>query len=42
LRGVKARTREALDEALTDAIELVTASDACGWFAHCGYHLTLN
>lgn len=42
LRGVKARTREALDEALTYAIELVTASDACGWFAHCGYNLTLN
>jgi transposase len=39
LRAVKARTREALDEALTSAIDLITGTDARGWFAHCGYAL---
>jgi transposase len=39
LRAVKARTREALDQALVCAIDLVTPSDARGWFAHCGYAL---
>jgi transposase len=39
LRAVKARTREALDEALTVAIDMVTPTDARGWFAHCGYAL---
>jgi len=37
LRAIKARTREALDEALSHVIETVTASDARGWFSHCGY-----
>ena len=37
LRAIKARTREALDSALAQAIETVTASDAKGWFTHCGY-----
>lgn len=39
LRGVKARTAGALDEALAQAIELVTKSDIRGWFKHCGYSL---
>lgn len=39
LRAAKARTREALDEALTNAIRMITAADARGWFAHCGYAL---
>jgi transposase len=39
LRGVKARTAEALDEALAQAIGLVTRSDIRGWFKHCGYSL---
>jgi transposase len=39
LRGVKARTREALDQALTYAIDLISPNDAHGWFAHCGYAL---
>jgi transposase len=39
LRGVKARTAEALDEALAQAIRLVTQSDIRGWFKHCGYSL---
>jgi transposase len=39
LRAMKARTREALDNALAYAIDTVTASDAQGWFKHCGYPL---
>ncbi len=39
LRAAKARTREALEQVLADAIELVTPSDARGWFTHCGYAL---
>jgi transposase len=37
LRGAAARTKEALDDALTAAIDLITAADARSWFAHCGY-----
>ena len=39
LRGAKARTAQALDEALAQAIRLVTKSDIRGWFKHCGYSL---
>lgn len=39
LRAAKARTREALDEAITLALATVTESDARGWFKHCGYVL---
>lgn len=37
LRRQSARTREALQEAIAQALLLVTAQDALGWFAHCGY-----
>jgi len=37
LRAIKARTRDALDKALAQVIDTVTASDAKGWFNHCGY-----
>jgi transposase len=37
LRGAAARTEAALDDALTAAIDLITAADARSWFAHCGY-----
>jgi transposase len=37
LRRVGARTREALQEAIAQALTLITAQDALGWFAHCGY-----
>ena len=37
LRKTKARTREALDDALKYAVDRITASDAKGWFRHCGY-----
>jgi transposase len=39
LRGMKARTREALDQALTKVISKISNSDARGWFAHCGYSI---
>jgi transposase len=37
LRCAGARTREALQAALSQALETVTAQDAHGWFGHCGY-----
>lgn len=37
LRRVGARTQEALEAALTAAIELITGGDAPGFFRHCGY-----
>jgi transposase len=39
LRGMKARTREALDRALTKIVNTVSNRDAKGWFAYCGYAL---
>jgi transposase len=39
LRAAKARTREALDAAVTSALATVTASDARAWFAPCDYGL---
>lgn len=39
LRRAAARTRGALVEAIGRAIDAVTAKDARGWFAHCGYPL---
>jgi transposase len=40
LRAAKARSREALDAAIKEALTTVTESDARAWFTHCGY--TLN
>jgi len=37
LRQRGARSREELQEALVEACDLITASDAIGWFRHCGY-----
>jgi transposase len=37
LRRVGARTRQALQEAIATALDLITATDALGWFTHCGY-----
>ena len=37
LRQAKARTREALEEALTQALRTISAADALAWFTHCGY-----
>jgi len=37
LRRVGARTREDLQGAIAQALTLITAQDALGWFPHCGY-----
>lgn len=37
LRQKGARTREALQEAWEEALSTVSATDALGWFCHCGY-----
>lgn len=37
LRAKAARTRKYLDQAITEALAMITAQDARGWFAHCGY-----
>jgi transposase len=37
LRGMGARTTAALDAALTALVDAITASDARGFFRHCGY-----
>ena len=39
LRRAKARTRGALDNAITSVRPTVTEADARGWFHHCGYAL---
>ncbi len=39
LRRVRARTREALVEAIGRALDAVTSRDARGFFEHCGYRL---
>jgi transposase len=40
LRSLKARTAEALLDAIGVALRAVTAADAQGWFTHCGYRNT--
>ncbi len=37
LRRVGARTRQALQEAIIEALPSISAQDALGWFLHCGY-----
>ena len=37
LRTTKARTRQALEGAIAQALGTITAADARAWFAHCGY-----
>ena len=39
LRSAKARTDEALLSAIGSALSRVTAQDAKGWFASCGYSI---
>ena len=39
LRSAKARTPEALNDAIARALASVTAADARGWFAPCGYSI---
>jgi len=40
LRRVGARTKEALETAIAEAIELITPADARAFFRHCGYRLS--
>jgi len=37
LRTLKARTAEALDPAISEAIAAISSQDAIGWLHHCGY-----
>lgn len=37
LRSVAARTRDALDQAISEALDLMTLKDIRNWFAHCCY-----
>jgi transposase len=37
LRDAKARTKEALDQAVTEALKTITADNAAAWFRLCGY-----
>ena len=39
LRSRAASTRDTLEAAVADAMDSITAQDACGWFRHCGYKL---
>jgi transposase len=39
LRRVAARTPDALEAALAQALDLISAQDAHNFFRHCGYHL---
>jgi transposase len=39
LRGIKARTDEALEQGITQALKTITADNAAAWFRHCGYAL---
>jgi transposase len=40
LRRAGARTHEALQQAIEQALLTITAADASGWFNHCGYPST--
>jgi transposase len=42
LRRIGARTQDALWEAIAQVLPTITAQDARGWFAHCGYSLLDN
>ena len=39
-RGEKAPTRDELEQALAEALKLVTTADVQGWFTHCGYSVS--
>jgi hypothetical protein len=42
LRRVQARTREALEVAIGEGLQTITARDARGWFGHYGYQTTAS
>lgn len=37
LRAAKARTAEALEQAIAEALKTITIENAVAWFRHCGY-----
>ena len=37
LRSAKARTQQALDLAITEALKTISSENAVAWFRHCGY-----
>ncbi len=39
LRGIAARTRESLTQAIASALDLIMLQDIQGWFNHAGYCL---
>ena len=39
LRSAKARTADALENAIAKALAAITAENALAWFSHCGYSL---
>jgi len=39
LRTAAARTRQGLEQALTEAVAWISSQDAQNWFDHCGYHV---
>jgi hypothetical protein len=40
LRASKARTMEALDDAICDSMSAITAEDAVAWIGYCGHEIT--
>lgn len=42
LRGLDARTREALEEAARLAVETMTSDDVAAWYIHAGYPLPVQ
>jgi len=40
LRAAKAGTEEALDKAISEALQTITADNATAWFRRCGYMRT--
>jgi hypothetical protein len=40
LCDAKARSKEVLDQAVTDDVKTITADNAAAWFRHCGYQGT--
>lgn len=42
LRGVGARTLDALEGALLDTMDRISVTDARSWFTYCGYAVTPN
>ena len=39
LRSLKARTAEALETAVAEALAAITTANAIAWFTHCGYSI---